>query len=205
MHDGLAMGRKIRVTRNRRKNFQFQLEGQFINESKELNVSLLAANRLVYNEALPVLYQQHTFDFRTNVGIIVPFLKCLPQEARQYLYKIAMELHIKREPRGRGRDNQAAWCKICHYIATSVNVSSLSLLLTIRFKVSADFRTLKWVAALAEIQGLRRFTLIADQQYHLHPVLTRASYKGSSLSADSHCFNEHLVTLFNYLCEQMLE
>ena len=203
MHDRPVTGKKIIVTRNRRKNFQFQFEDQSNKDSREVNISLLAANRLIYNEALPVLYQQHTFDFTTNLGNVVPFLESLSEEARQCLYGIAMELHDKREKRG--RDNQAAWYKSCHYIASNVNVSSLSLMLTINVKVPADFRSLKWVTALARIRGLRGFTLIADQHYSWDSVIPRASSKESSVSATDHCFSEHLVPLFNYLCKQMLE
>ena len=215
MHDRRAKGKVITVTRNRHKKFQFQIKAHCRIDPKEVSVSLLAANRLVNSEALPVLYQQHTFDFTTSVENVAPVLSNLPEGARQYLHGIAMELHNKGEAanccngswkwRGKGRDNQVAWSKSCGYIARNVNARQLSLWLTINVKVPAEFETLTWVIALVEIKGLRQVTLIADQHNSWHQVTKRASYKGSSVSAADHCFSEHLVALFHYLCQQMLE
>ena len=163
---------------------------------------------------------------------------------RSLLQSFCRNSEISRHTLKPGRENPAAWCKSCHYIATNVNVKQLSLSLTINVKVPADFRTLEvprevplslrpgswiplsrhpggrlkpsyhlhishpdplqhpaqitiprgaslslgrivihtpsspmatssrlveWVAALAKIRGLRRFTLIADQHYSWHP------------------------------------
>lgn len=81
------------------------------------------------HEAIHVLYQLHTFDFTKHVGGIVPFLRSLPEETRQNLRGIAMELRDKRQPDqccgglddawGTGPDNQAAWGRACSYIATN--------------------------------------------------------------------------------------
>ena len=205
MHDGPAIGKTIIVTYNRKKNFQFHFRGKEYRDSKEVNISLLVVNKLVNNEAVPMLYQGRTFDFRTSVGDIEPFLSSLPEGARQSLHGIAMELHNKRESGGDEQDNQAAWVKSCDFIAKNVSMGQLSLSLTINVKVHAGFKTLKWVTALVKIKGIRHFTLSAHQYFSHEPVTIRANYKGSSVSAADHCFSEHLVALFHYLCEQMLE
>ena len=213
VRDGVAVGQKIVVFCNKNNNFLFRFEGQQKGEAKEIYASLLATNRLVYNEAVPILYRLHTFDFMTNVGSIKPFLSSLPEEARQNLHGIAMELHVKLEPdyccgrsnnyRGKSSGNQAAWGRACVYVAENVNVKKLSL--TINVKVHAAFKSLKWVKALVKIKSLKHLTLQVDQHYPNSPLLTKASYKDGLLLTTEHCFSEHLVPLFEYLREEMLE
>ena len=70
----MVCGERILVTYNRNKKFQYKFGSQQKGESKDINVSLLATNRLVNHEAVPVLYQMHTFDFARNVRSVAPFL-----------------------------------------------------------------------------------------------------------------------------------
>ena len=122
--NGVACGGKIEVFCNRNGNFQYRFNGQQKGDSKEINISLLTTNRLVRHEAIHVLYQLHTFDFTKHVGGIVPFLRSLPEETRQNLRGIAMELRDKRQPDhccgglddtwGTEPDNQAAWAELAH-------------------------------------------------------------------------------------------
>lgn len=93
----VVCGGKMEVFRNRDGNFQYRFDGQQKGDSKEINISLLTTNRLVRHETIHVLYQLHTFDFTKHVGGIVPFLRSLPEEARQNLRGIAMELRDKRQ------------------------------------------------------------------------------------------------------------
>lgn len=210
--NGVACGGRIKVFYNKNGNFQYQLDGHQKGNSKEININLLATNRLVNHEAIHVLYQLYTFDFTKHVGGIVPFLRSLSEETRQNLHGIAMELRDKRQHDhccggfdnawGTGPDNQAAWSIACSYIAANVKVKELSL--TINVKVPMNFESLQWVKALVTIKGLKCLTLQARQ--HLNdPVLTRASHKDGSLAATRSCFSEHLVDLFEYLRKEMLE
>ena len=209
IRNGVACGERIQVSYNRNKSFQYKFATQHKGESKDINVSLLATNRLVNHEATSVLYQMHTFDFEMNVRSVVPFMLNLSDETRQNLRGIWMELHNSHEPDhccggiwGGGSDNQAAWMKTCSFIAENVKMRELNL--TINVKISANFKSLKWVQALTQIEGLQRLTLQAKQ----HPddeVPIRASYQEGSLSASRACFSEHLVRLFDYLREEMLE
>ena len=211
--DGVAVGAKIVVSCNKHNNFLFRFEGQQKGEAKEIYASLLATNRLVYNEAVPMLYRLHTFNFMTNVRNVEPFLRSLPEEARQNLHGIAMELHYLWEHvhccsgankyHRSGPDNQAAWGRACAYVAENVNVKELTL--TINVKVQAAFKSLRWVKALVKIKSLRHLTLQANQRHSKGPLLTKASYKDGSLLTTEHCFSEHLVPLFEYLREEMLE
>ena len=199
----------------KKKNLQFRFGGQYVKgESKEINVGLLAANRLVNEEAIAVLYQSRTFDFQTHVTGIEPFLRSVSEQARQNLHGIAMELFDNEEPDhccGRAQretwgkasgGNMVAWSKACAYIGEHVNVKALSL--TINVKVRADFKTLKWVEDLVTIRRLRFLTLQAKQHFHDARVI-RAIYKEGSLTATDGCFSEHLVPLFEYLREEMLD
>ena len=183
-------------------------------ESKEITVGILAANQLMNREAVPVLYELRTFDFGTNVKGISPSLSSLSEQARHNVRGICMELHDDRETdwccgpgidnyTGDGRDNRAAWCKACVYIAGNVNVKQLSI--TINVKIRADFRTCTWVTDLVKIKSLKSLTLQVNQHRNSGPVLTRVSYKEGSLSATDSCFSEHLLSFFEYLREEMLE
>ena len=212
IRNGVACGERILVFYNRNKNFQYRFAKQQKGDSKDINVNLLATNSLVNNEAVPVLYQLHTFDFASNVRSVVPFMRNLSDETRQNLRGIWMELHNSREPDhccggiagswSRGSDNQAAWWKACLYIAENVKMEELNL--TINVKISAEFKSLQWVKDLVEIKGLQRLTLQA-KQHRDDEVTTKASYREGSLAASRPCFSEHLVQLFEYLREEMLE
>ena len=212
VRNGVACGERILVYYNRNKSFQYKFATQHKGESKDINVSLLATNRLVNNEAIPVLYQMHTFDFERNVRSIEPFLLNLSDETRQNLRGIWMELHNIHEPDhccgsirsswGSGSDNQAALMKACFFMAENVKMGELNL--TINVKISANFKSLRWVQALIHIKGLQRLTLQA-KQHQDDEVPIRASYQEGSLTASRPCFSEHLVQLFEYLRQEMLE
>ena len=203
------------VSCNKQNNnhFSFRLGDQQKGESKDINVGLLATNKLVNNEATRVLYQLHTFEFTTYVGGVVPFLRSLPEEARQNLRGISMELHDKRESDyccgglnnswGTGGDNKAAWGRACKYIAENVKMKELSL--TINVKAHEEFKTLQWVKALIKIKNLKSLTLQANQHSPKGQLLTLASFKEGPLLATRSCSNKHLVPLFDYLREEMLE
>ena len=183
-------------------------------ESNEIDVGLLAANAIVNNEAIAILYQLRTFNFTTNVGGIAPFLRSVPEQARQNLHGIAMELHDKEQPDyccgpgidktwGKGSGNKAAWSQACAYIGKNVNVKALSL--TINVKVPGDFKALEWVQDLVKIRTLRYLTLEVHQHWNSGANVIRASFDEGSLTATDHCFSEHLVPFFEYLRQEMLE
>ena len=205
----------VTPTRRRGKSFPFRIEVQLPKgESMNIDVGLLAANRLLNNEAIAVLYRFRTFDFKTNVGAIAAFFRRGSEQARQNLRGIAMEFYDKEELDyccdlrqnhvwGKGSGNQAAWSKACAYIMNNVKVRELNL--TINVKVSAEFKSLKWVKDLVKIKGLKFLTLKVNQHWGSGPDVVRASYQEGSLTATDPCFNEHLVALFDYLREEMLE
>lgn len=178
-----------------------------------INVNLLAASRLLNNEAIPILYQLRTFNFKTDVGSAVRFLRSVSEQGRQNLYGIAMEYHDKEQPdyccfpsktfRGKGPGNTAAWSKACAYIADNVNVKALSL--TINVKIPAEFKTLKWVQDVVKIKKLKSLILEVSQHEHGGECVIRASCKGGTLLATDPCLSEYLVPLFEYLREEMLD
>ena len=214
-----AGGELITVSCNRKNNFVYRFGINEKGESKDIDVSLLIASKLVNSEALPILYQSRTFDFATNVKLVMPFLSSISAEARHHLRGIAMELHAKNEPDyccgglnncfGKGLDNQGAWVKACTYIGQSVNVKELTV--TVNVKIPAEFKSLKWVKALVSIRSLKCLTLQAGQHYdNWHytadrTMYPRASYKHGSVSSTNSCNSQHLVPFFDYLLEEMVE
>lgn len=209
----------ITVNYDRNKNFVFRFGIKERGESKDIDVSLLVANKLVNTEALPILYQSRTFDFATNVKIVMPFLSSLSAEARHHLRGIAMEFHAKNEPDyccggvnhcyGKGLSNHGAWVKACSYIGQNMKVKELTV--TVNVKIPADFKSLKWVEALVNIKSLKRLTLQVNQHYDsfrkpgdtvMHP---RASSKHGLVSSTDSSNSQDLVPFFDYLLEEMLE
>ena len=226
---GVMLAEVITVTPTRRisdkSQFKFHQLGV---SSKDINVGILTVNKQLSNEAIAVLYESRTFDFRTHVGGIEPFLRSLSGQARLNLGGIAMELYDKAEPDyccsiitswGKGPGNQFDWTKACAYIAGNISVKRLSI--TVNVKIPADFKSLKWVRDLVKIRKLRHLTLQINQHYfggelgHLtllvgqhnfyDPVVLRASYKEGSLWATDPCVSEHLIPFFEYLRKEMLE
>ena len=191
----------------------FKYEGLHRSTSNEVNLGLLTASRLLNNEAIPVLYQLRTFNFKTEVSAAVRFLCTISKQARRNLHGIAMEYHDKEQqdyccfPQksfgGKGPGNKAAWSKACAYIADNVNVKALSLVINV--KVPADFKKLKWVQDVVKIKKLKSLVLKVSQHERSGPCEVRASCKGGTLLATDPCFSEHLVPLFEYLREEMLE
>ena len=76
--------------------------------------------------------------------------------------------------------------------------------LTVNVKISPEFKSLPWVRALVRIKGLQRLNLQAKQHID-DEVPVRASDQQGSLASSRPCFSEHLVQLFEYLREEMLE
>ena len=214
-HGPNASAQCVTITPTRRKinGSNFRYESIPRSQSNLINVGLLAASRLLNNEAIPVLYQLRTFNFKTDVGGAVRFLRSVSEQARQNLHGIAMEYHDKEErdyccfPRkafwGKGPGNKAAWGKACSYIADNVNVKALSL--TINVKVPVHFKTLKWVEDVVKIKKLKSLVLKVSQHEQSGPCVIRASCKGGTLLATEPCLSEYLVPLFEYLWEEMLE
>ena len=179
--------------------------------TNQINVDLLATSRLLNNEAIPVLYQLRTFNFKTDVGGAVRFLRGVPEQGRQSLHGIAMEYHDKEQLdyccspkfRVKGPGNKAAWSKACAYIADNVNVKALSL--TINVKIPAEFKTLKWVEDVVKIKKLKSLVLKVFQHEHGDGCVIRASCERGTLLATDPCFSEYLVPLYEYLREEMLD
>ena len=203
----------VTPARGRINSSNFRYESLHRSTSNEINVELLTASRMLNNEAIPVLYQLRTFNFKTDVGSAVRFLRSIPEQGRQNLHGIAMEYHDKQEQDhccfsrkwfGRkGPGNKAAWSKACAYIADNVNVRALFF--TINVKVPADFKTLKWVQDVVKIKKLKSLVMKVSQHERSGPCTVRASCNGAMLMATDPCFSEHLVPLYDYLREEMLE
>lgn len=127
---------------------------------KDITAALLRTNRCIYDEALPVLYQSHAFDFGIDVHNIAPFFNQTSFAARQNVQCVHMELlryGIDRPLRsvcGQGiNDNGPAWSSACAYIASHLRVKELSL--NINFAIHQDFQRFRWVRDLTQIRGVR--------------------------------------------------
>lgn len=59
---------------------------------KDIATALLRTNRRIYDEAVPVLYQSHAFDFGVNMHNVARFFNKISFAARQNVHRIHMEL-----------------------------------------------------------------------------------------------------------------
>jgi hypothetical protein len=69
---------------------QSQLTTYYLSSAVNLHTSILSVNRLLSEEATPLIYNKHTFDFGSNVEAIVPFLSDLRPSTRSLLQEIAI-------------------------------------------------------------------------------------------------------------------
>lgn len=125
---------------------------------KDITTALLRTNKRIYDEALPVLYQIHTFDFGIEVLNIEPFFSKTSFAARQNVHGIHMELlrygtdTPLREALVRPAiiDNGSAWNNACTYIASDLRVREISF--NINFAIPQDFQRFRWVMNLAQVR-----------------------------------------------------
>lgn len=93
-----------------------------------------------------------------------------------------------------------------HGASIHENVNVKKLTITINVKITADFKSLKWVKDLVKIKMLKSLTLQAEQHdLNSSSAMILASYKEGSLLATVDCFSKHLVPFFEYLRHEMLE
>ena len=128
---------------------------------KDITTALLRSNRQIYDEALPILYQSHAFDFGIDVHNIAPFFSRTSSAARQNVGCIHMELlrygidrPLRSVPGRDDNDNCLDWSRACAYIAGNLRISELSF--NINFTIHQDFQRFRWVKDLAQIRSVRK-------------------------------------------------
>lgn len=127
---------------------------------KDITTALLRTNRRIYEEALPVLYHSHAFDFGIDVHNIALFFDQTSSAARQSVHCIHMELlrygidrPLRSVPGRDVTDNCVDWSRACAYIARHLRVKEVSF--NINFSIHQDFQRFLWVKGLAQIRGVR--------------------------------------------------
>lgn len=127
---------------------------------KDITTALLRTSRRIYDEALPVLYQSHTFDFGIDVHNIAPFFDHTSLAARQNVHCIHMELlrygtdrPLRSVPGRDTNDSCLKWSYACAYIASYLRVKEISF--NINFTIHQDFQRFHWVKDLAQMRGVR--------------------------------------------------
>ena len=119
------------------------IEGPSVH-GKDITIALLRTNRSIYKEALPVLYQSHTFDFGIDVHNIAPFFDQTSFAARQNVHCIHMRLlcygvdrPLRSVPGRNINDNCRDWSDASMSIAGNLRVKELSF--NINFTIHRDF------------------------------------------------------------------
>ena len=127
---------------------------------KDIATALLRTNRCIYDEALPILYQSHTFDFGIDVHNIATFFDHTSSAARQNVHCIHLELlrygtarPLRSVPGRDINDSCSEWSDACAYIAGHLRVRELSF--NINFTIHQEFQRFRWVRDLAQMRGLR--------------------------------------------------
>ncbi|KAF6237104.1 hypothetical protein HO173_004572 [Letharia columbiana] len=135
-----------------------KMEGPYV-YGKEITTALLRTNRRIHDEALPVLYQSHAFDFGIDVHYVAPFFDQISTAARRNVGCIHMELirygigrPLRSVPERDVNDNCLDWSDACAYIAGHLRVKEFSF--NINFTIPQDFQRFRWVKDLIQVRGV---------------------------------------------------
>ena len=153
---------------------------------KDITTGLLRVSKSIYSEAVPILYQSHTFDFGVDVFGIVPFLRKMTPLAQANVSSIHMEhctlgtdqkftcpLAPLEEP-WHVRENTQDWPGACRYIADNLQFKELSInvntegLKSITSPCDPSFNpsNLDWVRDLVQIRGLHKISYHVSRHGH---------------------------------------
>ncbi|KAL8723357.1 MAG: hypothetical protein Q9225_000340 [Loekoesia sp. 1 TL-2023] len=162
------------------------------------NLGLLAVNKQIRAEALPIFYGENIFSFG-QMSAVRPFLKDRPAIARQNLQHIQLFLDLRYKD-GHHRERQSGWIRVFKYLAHHLNIKKLDIIvcdMTLNFLKPLKFVGWKkeWVRALPIINDLDHFTFGID-------FLSRESYVESVLSdLDEDEFDDEMEELEWWMME----
>ncbi|KAI9789204.1 MAG: hypothetical protein M1833_002452 [Piccolia ochrophora] len=136
-----------------------------------IDVTLLRVNRQIFDEAEPVLYQCHDFDFCSHIFAAIPFLQSLTERARQNIAgarivllrgpspsKEVFEKLFTREL-ANANDNDCDWSELCTYIQEHLRLRELQF--TVAGSLNRDFQDEFWVKDLVRIRGLQKLSWVS--------------------------------------------
>ena len=194
----------------------------------DINTALLLANRQIFNEAEPILYQTRFL----NIGFhLVEGLQCLRNlspRARQNIRAVHIALRyvgVSDDWWSHNLDdNSKAWCQLCDYMSQNLRLRALSFNACLK-TVPVNIVDAVWVKYLIKIRGLKQLmeTLeiydnesapsvdYANASWNDHGSAPWDDYESASESAsepapESHMvLNSRLQALQNYLESEMLQ
>ena len=150
---------------------------------KDITTGLLRVSKSIYSEAVPILYQSHTFDFGVDVFGIVPFLRKMTPLAQANVCSIHMEhctlgtdqtFTSALEGPWHVRENTQDWPGACGYIADNLRLKELSInvnteglkSITSPFDPPFNPSNLDWVRDLVQIRGLHKMSYHVSRHGH---------------------------------------
>ncbi|KAK0509899.1 hypothetical protein JMJ35_007293 [Cladonia borealis] len=154
----------------------------------DINTALLLANRQIFNEAEPILYQTRFL----NIGFhLVEGLQCLRNlspRARQNIRAV----HIALRYVGVSDDwwshdlddNSKAWCQLCDYMSQNLRLCALSFNACLK-TVPVNFVDAVWVKHLIKIRGLKQL-MQRKLEFDYHETETLEIYDNESAPSDDY-------------------
>ncbi|KAL8933121.1 MAG: hypothetical protein Q9211_005947 [Gyalolechia sp. 1 TL-2023] len=125
-------------------------------------LSLLAVNRHIRAEVLPIFYGENLFTFR-DMSAVAPFFRDRPADSRQAIHRVKLQLELLIHHESHS-DRQAEWVKAFLYMARHLKLRDIEvrvLNLDHIFFDTVDFGDSNhaWVRAMAQITDLDQFAL----------------------------------------------
>lgn len=141
----------------------------------EIDAAILRTCQQIHDEAEPMLYRLHDFDFGTNTSSILSFLHTISDRARHNIRCIGMAFvawsHVGGSLSRLMMQNYQNWSIACSYIAENLRLHELVFDLDIPTQVSG-FEQWDCIQDLLKIRNLKRLT-----QQPLYGEMSRQWYR----------------------------
>ena len=170
----------------------------------DIDAALLLANRQIFDEAEPVLYQSLYLKFGFHLYEGLEFLRKLSPRARQNIRAVHIALSYWCICDGRWayelEENIEDWCKLCTYISQNLRLRALSFNAVAKV-APAKFVDQAWVKCLIEIRELKHL-----MQSNLEfPELMEAYEGHDNDPVSDEVLNSRLRALLRYLRSEMCQ
>ncbi len=172
----------------------------------DINTSLLLANRQIFDEAEPILYQSFFLKIGQHLNEGLRFLRKLSPRARRNTRAVHIALswwYICDGPWVFNSDNNIeAWCKLCAYMSQNLRLRSLSFN-AVPKDVSVNFIDQAWVKCLVKIRGLKH---LVQRDLEFPELMELRMYINIEIGPEpDEVLNSRLRALLSYLKSKMCQ
>ncbi|KAL7628317.1 hypothetical protein AAE478_002517 [Parahypoxylon ruwenzoriense] len=150
-------------------------------------VSIMCANKRIYEETSHLVYGGHTFDFGSHIEAVEPFLSDLTPPSRQLIREICL---YKRGPVPPYDNDRREWRSVCQFLQDHGSIKKLRLVVQggrpittwdgpkeftaadLKLLFDIKHESLDWVGELARVRGIEELEILPDVHYCPQPSST---------------------------------